>query len=58
MYKLKEEINTLHIKPLDLSKKTNSSIFAKIYKENTVLKAKDNERIKEAWRKPLKDEAR
>lgn len=48
MYKLKEEINTLHIKPLDLSKKTNSSIFAKIYKENTVLKAKDNERIKEA----------
>lgn len=46
---LKEEINTLHIKTLDLSKKKpNSSIFAKICKENTVLKAKDNEKIKEA----------
>lgn len=45
---LKEEINKLHIKTLDLSNKTNTSSFANIYKDNIVLKAEDIKRIKEA----------
>ena len=44
---LKEEINKLHIKTLDLSNKTNTSFFAKIYKDNIVLKSEDIKRIKE-----------
>lgn len=49
---LKEEINKLHIKTLDLSNKTNTSSFANIYKDNIVLKAEDIKRIKEAWLEP------
>lgn len=49
---LKEEINKLHIKTLDLSNKTNTSSFANIYKDNIVLKAEDIKRIKEGWLEP------
>lgn len=49
---LKEEINKLHIKTLDLSNKTNTSSFANIYKDNIVLKAEDIKRIKEACLEP------
>ena len=49
---LKEEINKLHIKTLDLSNKTNTSFFAKIYKDNIVLKSEDIKRIKEEWLEP------